>query len=240
MASPKFNAAIVGLCEAFGKPASEARVGAYAIGLRSLTDERVVEAAALALERCKFMPVPAELLELAQTGGAGVDATAEQAFAALREAIQDHGADYSVSFEDGAINAAVRSLGGWQRVCDMPREEFDKWFRKDFIACYVGLVRSGASVEEMRYLAGNLERDNARWEGRINPKSGTVFRGAEWGGGVRTIGVGYRPALAAPEPEERKAVEDGRGLGLRLNGPNGKVRPEFENQQSLPAPGDMA
>jgi hypothetical protein len=198
--------AVIGLCEAFGRTATEATIGAYEIGLRGLTDAQVTAAMGLALQRCKFMPVPAELRELALGSGQSYDAMAEKAFDALRRGIQQTGGDYSVNFADGAINATVRALGGWQRACDMPVEEFDKWFRKDFIGCYVNICRNGASPEAMRYLGGTLERDNAAWDGQVNPRSGKEYRLEFFGGGVRTIGSDYPPALPAPAVPERKQI----------------------------------
>lgn len=205
MRNPKIVHAVAALCEAFNRTPTEATFGAYEIGLAGLTGEQVERAAALALQRCKFMPVPAELRELAAGGGQSYEAMAERAFVTLAQTIQGTGSDYSVSFQDGAINATVRLLGGWGRVCNLPREEFDKWYRKDFINAYVNVCRNGASPALLGYLGGDLERMNAKWDGQVNPRSKQTYSLEHFGGGVREIGVDYQPALPAP-PAERKRI----------------------------------
>jgi hypothetical protein len=215
MASEALINAVIGLCEAFGRTASEATIGAYDIGLRGLSDAEIERAAALALRTCKFMPVPAELRELATGQGEGFEAMAEKAFHALKQAMQRLGPDYSVNFADGLINATVRLLGGWIRVNEIPvGDELDKWFRKEFIATYVRQCKSGASEELRRYLGGNLERDNAHLDGRPLPNGGT-YRLGMYGSEVHAIGVDYKPALPAPEPKRQLAQSSGE-YGLEL------------------------
>lgn len=215
MKDPRITKAVAALCEAFNRQPTPATFGAYEIGLAGMTPEQVERGAALALQRCKFMPAPAEIRELAIGGGQSPEAMAALAFDTLRDAVQGLGSDYSVNFSDGAINATVRMLGGWQRVCEMPAEEFDKWFRKDFVTCYVNVVRNGVSPEAMRYLGGNLERDNAHWDGQVNPRSGATYSLERFGCGVRTIGADYAPALPAPPILERKQLSASRNF-LRL------------------------
>jgi hypothetical protein len=207
--------AVIALCEAFGRTASDATVGAYEIGLAGLTDAQIERAAAAALQRCKFMPVPSELRELAGASGSSFESMAEKAFVKLTSAVRRLGPDASVNFADGAINAVLRLHGGWIRVCELPREEFDKWFRKEFLATYVRVCRDGASDDLRRYHGGNLERDNAAWDGRQLPGGGTYTIGMA-GSGIVTVGAGdYLPALLAPEPK-RAIGSAAAGLGLQL------------------------
>jgi hypothetical protein len=230
----RFANAIRALAASYRQECTAPMLQGYRLGLAGISVDAIERATAAALQRCKFMPVPAELRALATTDGLGLEAMAVEAFAALRQAIQDHGPDYSVQFADGAITAAVRHLGGWQRVCEMPREEFDKWFSKEFHNAYLGIVQSGASADAMRPLIGNLDRDNAKWDGQVNPRTGQVFRLANYGGGVHEIGVSYQPALPAPEPEARPALT-GESFGLNLKGTNGQ--PLSTPRKALPSPG---
>lgn len=204
MKSQRITAAVATLCEAFNRKPTPATFAAYEIGLKGLSEEQVEHATAMALAKCKFMPVPAELRELAGTGGDSYESMAERAFHVLDKAVTSLGGDRSVNFHDGAINATVRLLGGWQKCCDQPREEFEKWYRKDFIRVYVGVCRNGASDELRRYHGGRIEQHNAEYVGKTL-RSGLTYQPGMFGSGVETIAVDYVPALPAPEPTKRLA-----------------------------------
>lgn len=204
MKSQRITAAVATLCEAFNRKPTPATFAAYEIGLKGLSEEQVEHATAMALSRCKFMPVPAELRELAGTGGDSYESMAERAFHVLDKAVTSLGGDRSVNFHDGAINAAVRLLGGWQKCCDQPREEFEKWYRKDFIRTYVNVCRGGASEELRRYHGGRIEQHNEAYVGRTL-RSGITYQPGMFGSGVETVAVDYVPALPAPPPTKRLA-----------------------------------
>lgn len=212
---PKVVAAVAALCEAFGRTPTEATFAAYAIGLAGVAPESVERAAAAALRRCRFMPSPAELREFAMTGGVGYEALAERAFASLRDAIRRHGADASVNFADSAINATVRRLGGWARCCHTPREEFDKWLRKEFLAAYGNVVRDGASDRERAYLAGGMELENARFVGHPM-RSGVRYELGVLGSHVRLIGSDYTPLIPAVQATQQTRIGGGSQFGLTL------------------------
>lgn len=205
MKSQRITAAVATLCEAFNRKPTPATFAAYEIGLKGLSEEQVEHATAMALAKCKFMPVPAELRELSGTGGDSYESTAEKAFHVLDKAVSQLGGDRSVNFHDGAINAAVRLLGGWQKCCDQPREEFEKWYRKDFIKTYIAVCRNGASEELRQYHGGRIEQQNQAWLGRKLP-GGKVYELGMFGSGVETVAVDYVPALPAPEPTRRLDV----------------------------------
>lgn len=143
----------------YGKPAEEALLEAYWRALRDLPLGAVEQAVDTALRQCKHLPRGAELRELA--GELPNTSRAVLAWAALQRAIGQHGAYRSVDFDDPVINAAVRNLGGWQRLCSMPVEEFEKWLRKDFERVYASLCASGVSAEAVAYLPGIHEQNNA-------------------------------------------------------------------------------
>lgn len=200
----RFAMAITALAESYRQKVTPGLFHGYRMGLAGLTTTDIERACALALQKCKFMPVPAELRELAGTGGDSYESMAERAFHTLDKAVSSLGGDRSVNFHDGAINAAVRLLGGWQKCCDQPREEFEKWYRKDFIRTYVGLCRSGASEELRRYHGGRIEQSNQQWIGRQLPGGG-IYQPGMFGSGIETVTVDYVPALPAPAPTKRLA-----------------------------------
>jgi hypothetical protein len=178
MASREKVGVVVGmLCEAFGRKATVPMIEAYYLALSDLRDEQV-DAAGLAALRSPdtaFMPTPGQLRAAAATDGVGMDARCEEAWLTLNRAIDKHGAGRSVNFRDGLINATVRLLGGWERCCRLPREEFDKWFRKDFIATYARLMIHGCPVDSVGYLAGECERMNGPWIGQEYGKGGKPY-----------------------------------------------------------------
>lgn len=147
------------LAAAFGREADEALVTGYWLGLKDLELADVEAAITRAMRECEHMPRPVELRRGA--GHIGVPERAVIAFGAVARAIRNHGHRASVSFDDPLVNAAVRNLGGWSRVCSLPSEEFEKWWRKDFERVYSALCQSGASEDACRHLPGADEAENA-------------------------------------------------------------------------------
>jgi hypothetical protein len=188
--------AIVALCEAFNRKASPAMIAAYAMGLQGLGPDLIERACRLALQRSRFMPVPAELREMAITDGRDYGTVAEAAFRVLQR-------------------AAVRRLGGWQRVAGTSREGFDVWLRKDFVEAYTRIIRDGCQPEELRYNPGGNELRNGSMEGLPLPGGG-VYELTRFGGAVVTIAVGYRFLLPAPEPAQLTAASARQGIAVSL------------------------
>lgn len=168
----------VGLLAAtFGAEFDDLKVEAYRIGLECVGSAAIRQATRAILQsgEHKFMPTPGAIRALAMTDGQGVESRCEAAWMILNKAIDAHGAGRSVNFRDALINATVRLLGGWERCCRMPREEFDKWFRKDFIATYCRLMVHGCPLESAGYLAGECERANGPWVGYEYGKGGKPY-----------------------------------------------------------------
>lgn len=155
----EFADLISALAAAFGREADQAMQMGYWLGLQDLDLADVRTAIARSIQRDKHMPRPSELRE-----GSGVltsQMRAVMAFDAVARAIRSCGHRASVDFDDPLVNATVRMLGGWSRMCSLPQEEFDKWLRKDFTATYVGLCESGAGDDMCCYLPGADEAENA-------------------------------------------------------------------------------
>ena len=145
------------LAETFGRKATPGMFKAYELGLRGLTADQVKFATQAALERCRFMPPPAELREMLFVR---VEDRAVKAWLAFERAVQRHGAISTVSFDDPVINATVRALGGWESVCDMPSSQFDTFLQKRFQDTYCALARGGVSAEQAAPLMGWADREN--------------------------------------------------------------------------------
>lgn len=155
----KFTELVTALAAAFGRETEKATFVAYKIGLEDLPIAAINHAIGRALRECKFMPSPAELRELA-----GVQKPKERAvlaWEALDAAVASYGYYHSVDFDDKLINATVRNLGGWERICDLPEEEYQKWFRKDFERVYASLAAGGIGPDQAAPLLGYYAKQNS-------------------------------------------------------------------------------
>lgn len=157
---PRFVVALSALASTFNREPSDAMLAGYWIGMAGLPVEAVEHACQRALRSCRFMPVPAELREMA--GEMKPEDRAVKAWEAYSDAVATVGYYQSVDFDDKLINATVRNLGGWMElIVRMDDEDHtDKWVRKDFERVYTSLMRSGVSPEGSRYLLGCHERNN--------------------------------------------------------------------------------
>lgn len=138
-----FARCIATLCETFQREASAATIEAYWLGLEDLTLEAVEHGARRALRECEFMPAPARLRALS-----GMTTTADRAELAWERvlfAIRSAGGWESVDFEDPAINAAVRGIGGWVSLTVLPGNELHAFARQKFLESYKAWAGRGSS-----------------------------------------------------------------------------------------------
>ncbi len=204
------------LAEVFGRKCTETTIAAYVMALDDLSDEQVNAAGRSLLRSTReFMPTPGQVREVATTNGRGAEAACDAAWLVLDRAVRLCGPDKSVNFRDGLINAAVRLLGGWQRVCALEGENFDKWLRKDFNDKYTMLLAQPPAPDLTGYLPGNLERENAKWIGREYGAGGNKYQLPA----PEPIGCPYQPLVlsappTAPALSERRA--EAPRLGLKL------------------------
>lgn len=201
MASNEKVAAVVGmLCEAFGRQATPITFQAYHLVLQDVTNDQLEAAATSALQSTeKFMPTAGQLRELARLGGLSCESRAQAAWQEFDAAVARHGADRSVSFEDGLINATIRGLGGWVWCCEREGDSYHIWLRREFLGAYMRLIRDGASDDMRRGHSGRLAMMNASY-----PKDTLVKLGAYTGDEV-LVGTQH-PVLQGPtKPQERIA-----------------------------------
>lgn len=154
----QFALVVSALAATFNRDATEALLEGYWIGLNDLALPAVKRAAAVAMRECRFMPTVVELRDLA--GELSPQGRAVLAWGILEKTVLLVGGYKSVDFDDPCLNATVRNLGGWERICEMPADEFDKWLRKDFERTYQTLLRTGVSREAAAPLTGIHDRTN--------------------------------------------------------------------------------
>lgn len=182
------------LLESFGRKATPAQLLGYGRALAGVSLEAVGRAVTIALQTAQeHPPSPGQLRELALVGPGGYTARAEHAWSEFVAAVERHGGDTSVSFDDGLINATVRHCGGWVGCCEKTGEAFELWLRKDFVATYQRLCASGCDPSMRAPLMGRLRRLNAAYSDERLAQLPNVNTGRE---AVR-IGTS-RPALAGP------------------------------------------
>lgn len=144
--------AITALAELFNRELSTITLRAYLAALADLSLEEVQRACLSAMQTRKFMPMPAELRELAGLEPPSV--AAMRAWESARKTVRLYGAYRSPDFEDQVINATIRALGGWVEFCSMDPEQLDKFTRKDFEKIYAGFLQYGVSQDAGQPLAG--------------------------------------------------------------------------------------
>lgn len=124
----------------------------YWMVMEDLTEGEMAKAAKATLGSCKFMPSAAELITFSGRGRSAAFSAAE-AWGAVRAAIDKH--DYTTSVDFGpTVNAIVRNLGGWLRLCDLTREDLDVWTRKEFERIYLEFADKDPGILHGEPLSG--------------------------------------------------------------------------------------
>ncbi len=147
------------LAEAFSRKATPATFAAYELGLDGLGIEGIRTAVTKALKTSQFMPAPSELR--AMSGEHKPEDRAQIAWLAVGDAMRTHGGYRTVTFDDVVINAAVRSVGGWQRICEADPKEFEAHIRREFMQAYTSLCIAGVGEDQAAPLIGIFDRENA-------------------------------------------------------------------------------
>lgn len=156
---PQFAHLLAALAAAFGREADEALAEGYWLGLADLEIHEVESACARALRESEFFPKPVELRRLA--GHMAADMRSVLAWDSVATSVARIGHWTSVDFDDPLINATIRNMGGWTRLCTLPIEEFQVWGRKEFERIYAALCESGTSAESCAHLPGATEAHNS-------------------------------------------------------------------------------
>jgi len=140
------------MLETFGQEGTRARLLGYWLGLQDLGLAEVQQAVATLIATSSRLPVPAEVRQACQGGS-----TEDLAIAAWSEVLKAMplGSYKSVDFEDRAINATIRVLGGWPAALEScGTTEDEKWYRLNFLKAYQSFRRQGCDGEAGACLPG--------------------------------------------------------------------------------------
>jgi hypothetical protein len=151
------------LAEAFGQRITPIRLMAYDAGLSDVPLASLNAAVVRAIRESRFMPTVAELRELCGVASGCIDVKDRPllAWQAVRGAISHVGGYDSPDFDDAAINATIRELGGWKLLCDTETGEMH-WLEKRFCATYSALCSVKLPDDQTKRLAGITEIGNGR------------------------------------------------------------------------------
>lgn len=155
----KVSDAIIATADLFGRKFSDAGARMYLAVLDDLNADAVLSAMAECAKTSKFMPTPAEVRE--RVSGGNVADRASLAWDIYERAVRMEGPYRTVQFLDPYIGLTVKSLGGWQKCCEIPEHIFDVHHRKDFERVY-GVFARRAGDPESPVLVGIHDMTNNR------------------------------------------------------------------------------
>ena len=202
----RFRNLMIGLASTFNREADKGFMVGYEMALEDLPIEDIASGVGRAIRECEFMPTGARLRSL--SGVIAIEDRAAVAWGCLKKAVALHGAYASIEFDDTAITASIRNLGGWERVCEVSSgDEFDKWLRKEFERVYVNFCRNGFGEAMAQPLIGICDRSNSA--------EGYVAHIAK----PKLIETGLKPLPGLPAPVGPRIGGDGQ---RRLPGPEMK------------------
>lgn len=113
------------------------------------------------------------------------------------DAIRRIGGYQTVEFDDPAINAAVRTLGGWNTLCEIETEELHRFVRQRFAEAYRAHSACGIPADNAAALPGIIAEDAGR-DGFPLPIPVCVSTGLP-ASDVKVIGEVAHRALPSPE-----------------------------------------
>lgn len=149
--------AVGALAEAYRQTITAATIAAYELALDDMPIAAIEGAVRRGLRESRFMPTAHELRELA--GESSPADRAVVAWQAVVNANYKHGYTVTVSFDDPAINATIRTLGGWESFTERMEQE-PVWAQKDFERVYQTFCRRGVMPREAAPLGGFHSRSN--------------------------------------------------------------------------------
>lgn len=166
MRPEEFTPLFEALCAAANREPTEALSEAYWLGCSDLSADNWRTAVMRSIrEGDGRMPSPRALRELG--GEMSPENRAIAAWATVRQTVRLHGAYRSIDFEDPAINAAIRSMGGWVALCQRSGADFDTWAAKEFQRQHAAWSEM-PGTEMSRRLVGAAEAENGgRFEAEV-------------------------------------------------------------------------
>jgi hypothetical protein len=151
-----FSAVLKATAVMYDKQLSDMLVALYWKSLQSLTLDQVKQGISAHIanpEHGQFIPKPADIMR------AFVRKPKEAliAWSQVERAMNDQGYYSTVQFEDGVINAVIKDMGGWMKMCEA--DIGTPWTQKEFERRYEIYQREGISYNHP--LIGFFEYDNS-------------------------------------------------------------------------------
>jgi hypothetical protein len=189
----EFSTVMFAMCATFGVETTEAMLEGWYMAVKDLYLSDFQRAVSEAMKTCRFMPKPVDVRRL--SGEAPVEDRAVVAWRAVMDAARRHGQYESVRFDDPIIHAAVRNIGGWERVCLLDADEADRFERRRFCDAYRAMFSLGMSEGDDRvlHLKGEFERNNEAGGWGVDPPI--------------EVGTGLPPVRLLPKPPEQPRLE---------------------------------
>ncbi len=144
---------MTGLCDMYDKRPSEFIFNIYYDALKEF-EYSAVEAAVkkvIATYKYNTLPKPCDILEYLQ--GTQED-TAMIAWLAVRDAIENYGYYYSISFDDPVISHCIFQMGGWMEISQVLNKDI-LYVEKEFLELYRLFAKRG--IEKPMKLPGYIE-----------------------------------------------------------------------------------
>lgn len=189
MTPSEFRAGMDLLSVTFGRDLSPALLEVYRAQFGGWSAEAWAHVVNRACGDLRFFPKPVELKEMAAVSRG--DAV-ERAWGVVEGALRTVGRYRSVDFGP-AVNAAIRHLGGWQKICECSTDELH--FRQQAFAKALDLYTRGAVSPELACALPGLEEVDAVKHGKI--PAPPVNLTAKIAGARRALTSGVRPQLVA-------------------------------------------
>lgn len=144
----------------------------YFDACKGMTIDEVERSAARHIQSSQFFPKPADLI-----GKNDVESLAIEAYRIADQAMSRYGSYRHMDFEDKAINAAIRSIGGWASFGSTTKDE-EPFVRDRFIKAYKAYRQIGVGDEAGKAITGIGEADGCTRgdDGRVQKITVRVVR----------------------------------------------------------------
>jgi len=200
---PKFCAILFAVASSCRMELSDIQVELYWEALSSVTMADFRRAMTSFLG-ARFFP---SIQEIRRKAGADADPEHRSilAWEQVVSAISAYGYSNSVDFQDRAINATIRSMGGWEQLCVSDADWLQKFGAAQFKKIYACLLAQGFPEDLGRALDGH------RWDVPSPPKLVAAPSLV-----ARALPPPASLQLPAPEPDRRMSREVAREAFARL------------------------
>ena len=175
--------------------------------MKPFSDQEVARAFGVAMQTLKWMPRPADILEIISGAPSG---KAFEAWNCMVTAMGFVGAYRSVVFEDKTIHAVIEAWGGWVEVCKLSTQEL-RYKTKEFQELYNMYKNQPIDIPK---LVGRVEGENilSGFEEHIEEPVKIGFRDGQIRLEHKYAESLLLTSMKMPEPEEEVTETDWEAL----------------------------